>query len=74
VIVDRAYDADSSIGKVRVLGAEAVIPTRRNRVEQCEYDRHWYKNRNLVGRFFNRIKRFRRVGYLDFEAAAVCLD
>jgi hypothetical protein len=33
VIVDRAYDADSSIGKVRVLGAEAVIPTRRNRVE-----------------------------------------
>ena len=74
MIVDRAYDADSSIRKVRVLGAEAVIPTRRNRVEQCEYDRHWYKNRNLVGRFFNRIKRFRRVDYLDFEAAAVCLD
>ena len=58
MIVDRAYDADSSIRKVRVLGAEAVIPTRRNRVE----------------RFFNRIKRFRRVDYLDFEAAAVCLD
>ncbi len=74
VIADRAYDADSFIGKVRALGAEAVIPTRRNRVEQREYDRHWYKNRNLVERFFNRIKQFRRADYLDFEAAAVCLD
>ena len=74
VIADRAYDADSFIGKVRALGAEAVIPTRRNLVEQREYDRHWYKNRNLVERLFNRIKQFRRADYLDFEAAAVCLD
>ena len=74
VIADRAYDADSFIGKVRALGAEAVIPTRHNLVEQREYDRHWYKNRNLVERFFNRIKQFRRADYLDFEAAAVCLD
>ena len=74
VIADRAYDADSFIGKVRALGAEVVIPTRRNLVEQREYDRHWYKNRNLVERFFNRIKQFRRADYLDFEAAAVCLD
>jgi len=59
---------------VRALGAKAVIPTRRNLVEQHEYDRHWYKNRNLVERFFNRIKQFRRADYLDFEAAAVCLD
>ena len=45
VIADRAYDADSFIGKMRALGAEAVIPTRHNRVE----------------RFFNRIKQFRRI-------------
>ena len=74
MIADRAYDADSFIGKMRAFGAEAVIPTRHNRVEQREYDRHWYKNRNLVERFFNRIKQFRRADYLDFEAAAVCLD
>ena len=60
VIADRAYDADSFIGKVWAFGAEAVIPTRHNRVEQREYDRHWYKNRNLAERFFNRIKLFRR--------------
>ena len=40
MIADRAYDADSFIGKVRALGAEAVIPTRRNLVEQREYDSH----------------------------------
>jgi transposase len=45
VIADRAYDADSFIGKVWAFGAEAVIPTRHNRVEQREYDRQWYKNR-----------------------------
>ena len=61
VIADRAYDADSFIGKVWAFGAEAVIPTRHNRVEQREYDRHWYKNRNLVERFFNWIKQFRRI-------------
>ena len=61
MIVDRAYDADSFIGKIRALGAEAVIPTRHNRVEQREYDRHWYKNRNLAERFFNRLKLFRRI-------------
>ena len=33
VIADRAYDADSFIGKMRALRAEAVIPTHHNRVE-----------------------------------------
>ena len=61
VIADKGYDADSFIDKIRSLGAEPVIPPRSNRVEQREYDRHWYKNRNLVERFFNRIKQFRRI-------------
>ncbi|MFZ6720305.1 transposase [Undibacterium sp. Ji49W] len=28
---------------------------------QREYDRHLYKDRNVVERFFNRIKQFRRL-------------
>jgi transposase len=28
---------------------------------QRSYDRHLYKDRNLVERFFNRIKQFRRI-------------
>ena len=40
---------------------QAVIPPKANRVEQSEYDRHVYKDRNLVERFFNRLKQFRRI-------------
>ena len=43
------------------MGAEAVIPPRSNRTEQRDYDRHVYKDRNLVERFFNRLKQFRRM-------------
>ncbi len=38
-----------------------MIPPRRNRTEQRDYDRHVYKDRNLVERFFNRLKQFRRI-------------
>ncbi|WP_407830929.1 transposase [Verminephrobacter eiseniae] len=41
--------------------ATAVIPPRRNRVVQRSHDRHLYKERNVVERFFNRIKQFRRI-------------
>lgn len=61
VIGDKGYDADSFVGIISATGAEAVIPPRSNRLEQREYDHHWYKDRNLVERFFNRIKQFRRI-------------
>src|SRR6218665_1609354 len=41
--------------------ATAVIPPRRNRMVQRSHDRHLYKEHNLVERFFNRIKQFRRI-------------
>ena len=34
------------------MSAVAVIPPRSNRKEQREYDKHYYKDRNLVERFF----------------------
>ena len=39
----------------------AVIPPRENRKQLRDYDRILYKARNLVERFINRIKHFRRV-------------
>ncbi|ABB74141.1 IS5/IS1182 family transposase [Nitrosospira multiformis] len=42
-------------------GAEAVIPPRNNRCASREFDRERYKARNLVERFFNRLKQFRRL-------------
>jgi transposase len=40
---------------------EAVIPPKSNRLLQRDYDRHVYKDRSLVERFFNRLKQFRRI-------------
>lgn len=61
VIGDKGYDADQLVAQIQTIGADAVIPPKRNRLQQREYDRHWYKDRNLVERFFNRIKQFRRI-------------
>ena len=61
VIADKAYDADPLVQSIQEQGAEAIIPPRSNRHALRIYDRHWYKDRNLVERFFNRIKQFRRI-------------
>ncbi len=61
VIAYKGYDADSLVEIIKTHGAQPVILPRSNRQEQRDYDRHWYKDRNLVERFFNRIKQFRRI-------------
>jgi transposase len=61
VVADKAFDADEFIESIKKTGAQAVIPPRDNRTQARDYDRHLYKDRNLVERFFNRIKQFRRI-------------
>jgi transposase len=61
VVADRAYDADALLEYIAAQNAVAVIPPRPQRKEQRSYDRELYKERNLVERFFNRIKQFRRI-------------
>ncbi len=61
VVGDKGYDADALVALIHAAGAQAVIPPRGNRKEQRAYDRHLYKDRNLVERFFNRLKQFRRI-------------
>lgn len=58
---DKAYDTDTILKHLADNGIEAVIPPRRNRRVQRNFDQHLYKNRNLVERFFCRIKQFRRI-------------
>ena len=58
---DKGYDSQKLVERIEGRGAEAVIPPRSNRNETREYDRHLYKERNLVERFMNRIKQCRRV-------------
>jgi transposase len=58
---DKGYDSKKLVDYIASRGAEAVIPPRSNLKDQREFDRHLYKERNLVERFINRIKQFRRV-------------
>lgn len=61
VLADKGYDSDANRAAIRAAGAEPCIPPRRNRTAVIEYDRHLYKERNGVERFFGRIKQYRRV-------------
>lgn len=60
VIADRGYDADALLAKSENIGAAAVIPPKRNRKQQRNYDRELYKQRNRIERCFNKLKHFRR--------------
>jgi transposase len=61
VLGDKGYDANHLLEYLAQRDIQAVIPPKTNRVEQREYDRHVYKDRNLVERFFGRLKQFRRI-------------
>ena len=56
VIADKGYDADLLHQAVRDAGAEPVIPTRTSRKEQRPHDKTLYKERNLIERFFGKLK------------------
>ena len=61
VAADKAYDSDALIETMTASGAEAVILPGANRSQPRTFDRHLYKGRNFVERFFCRIKHFLRV-------------
>ena len=61
VIADKAYDKNANLDHLAEVGATAVIPSRSNRTEPRTLDTVVYATRNLVERFFGRIKEFRRV-------------
>src|SRR5438445_3026139 len=61
LLADRGYDADWIRAFVGQHGAWANIPPKRNRTEPICFSRHLYRARNLVERFFNKIKQCRRV-------------
>jgi putative transposase len=61
VVADKGYDADRLRDAVLDAGAEPVIPPRRHRRNPRAYDRDLYQERNLIERFFAKLKQFRRV-------------
>lgn len=61
VVADKAYDTNAILDRIAQMEAVAVIPPKANRLEQRAYDKHHYKDRNLVERFFCKLKQFRGI-------------
>ena len=61
LIADKGYDSDAIVALAERQGMRAVIPPRKNRIVQRDYDRHLYKQRHLVENAFLHIKQWRGI-------------
>lgn len=61
VVADRAYDSDGVLELIARAGAKPHIPTTRRRRLQRSVDPALYRRRNLIERFFCKLKHFRRI-------------
>jgi transposase len=61
LIGDKAFDADPFIDTLTRRGITPVIPPRANRKTPRGCDFALYCERNLIERFFNKLKHFRAI-------------
>ena len=61
LFADRGYDTNEILEYARSMGIEVVIPPKKNRIVQREYDAFLYKYRHLVENAFLQLKRWRGV-------------
>ena len=61
LLADRGYDTDDIVAYALSHNMEAVIPPKKNRREQREYDQYLYRLRHLVENCFLYLKRWRGI-------------
>jgi len=61
VVADRGYDANALLDLIRASGAKAHIPSACRRIVHRSVNKRIYRQRNLVERFFCKLKHFRRI-------------
>jgi len=61
VVADRGYDARAVLDLIAAHGGRGHIPTQRDRKVQRSVEPAIYRQRSLVERFFNKLKRFRKI-------------
>ena len=61
LLADRAYDSDTLRQDLATRGARANVKLMPNRVNLPPFNKRLYRKRNLVERFFNKLKHFRAV-------------
>ena len=62
LLADKAYDADERVlALLQKAGKTAIIPPKRNRKEQRDYDKDLYVARHLIENFFCKLKQYRAI-------------
>jgi len=61
VMADRGYDSDAIVEYIEQHEGVCVIPPKTNRRIERPYDSLAYKHRNVIERFFCRLKQFRKI-------------
>ena len=61
VLADKGYDSDRFVSAIEKSHAVPVIPSKKNRKVPRDFDKALYKERNVVERFFQKLKNFRRI-------------
>ena len=59
--MDRAYEDDKTSVLAEAHGFKTVVLPKKNRKLPWNHDKHPYKQRNNIERYFLRLKRFRKV-------------
>jgi transposase len=60
-VADKAFDADTLLDCINRKNAKAVIAPKAYRKEHRPFDQYQYQYRNVVERFFARLKQFRHI-------------
>ena len=61
LVADRGYDSRAILDLVRTAGGQAHIPTQSRVKLQRSVEPALYRKRNLIERFFAKLKQFRRI-------------
>jgi transposase len=60
-LADRGYDSEAVRDALAEMEIEAVIPPKKTRTDPDPFDEEAYRQRNLIERFFNKLKNWRRI-------------
>ena len=61
LFADRGYDTNEIIDYAIKSNMKVVIPPKRNRIKQREYDKYLYKMRHIIENAFLHLKRWRGI-------------
>ena len=59
--MDRTHENDKTIALAQAHGFHVVVTPKKNRKSHWLYDKQFYKQRNIVKRYFLHLKCFRKV-------------